>query len=84
MPVFCPFTDIDECAEGIDNCGRVSTDCVDVNGSYECQCKTGYMPSLPTLCASKTFNKPVGILCIITIKYTSAPLNYSAIGVPAI
>ena len=78
---FVPFTDIDECAEGIDNCDPSSTDCVDVNGGYECQCKTGYMPSSPTLCTSKTFNKPEGILCIITIKYISVPLNYSTIGV---
>ena len=54
---FIPFTDIDECAEGLDDCnhdmecfttasgseacGPVAT-CVNTDGSYQCTCSSGY------------------------------------------
>ena len=33
------FTDIDECAEGMDQCVH---NCQNTNGSYTCSCRAGY------------------------------------------
>ncbi|XP_070541388.1 protein kinase C-binding protein NELL2-like isoform X2 [Ptychodera flava] len=38
-------TDIDECASGIDNC-HSNSECINLPGSYYCQCKTGYHSDL--------------------------------------
>ena len=32
-------TDIDECANGVDECNQM---CMNINGSYECSCNAGY------------------------------------------
>ena len=34
--------DIDECSVGTHNCSRGSATCANVDGSYQCQCVTGY------------------------------------------
>ncbi|KAE9553235.1 hypothetical protein FO519_003543 [Halicephalobus sp. NKZ332] len=34
--------DIDECAEGRDNCDRTTTNCVNKPGGYSCSCASGY------------------------------------------
>ena len=34
--------DLDECSEGIDNCG-IHARCINVVGSYLCQCENGYI-----------------------------------------
>lgn len=35
--------DIDECAEGLHNCSSINnTMCVNVNGSFDCPCISGY------------------------------------------
>ena len=33
------ISDINECAEGIDDCAQL---CEDTNGSYTCSCSSGY------------------------------------------
>ena len=33
------ISDINECAEGIDNCAQL---CIDTDGSYTCSCSLGY------------------------------------------
>jgi len=35
--------DIDECARNISNCDLQSSYCVDIIGSFLCNCKTGYL-----------------------------------------
>ena len=48
--------DIDECDEGIDNCGE-NEECVDEPGSYICQCISGYHQSNGSeSCVGKVFN----------------------------
>ena len=37
----CLYTDIDECATGMDSCNE-SADCIDTEGSYDCMCYAGY------------------------------------------
>lgn len=37
--------DVDECAEGMARCGR-NTDCLNLEGSYECVCQSGFAKSL--------------------------------------
>ena len=36
----CYFTDVNECAEGIDDCAQI---CTDTDGSYVCSCAPGYL-----------------------------------------
>ncbi|CAH1775918.1 unnamed protein product [Owenia fusiformis] len=36
-------TDIDECQEGTSQCDDDSSECVNTEGSYECQCKVGHV-----------------------------------------
>lgn len=35
------FLDINECADGIDNC-NANADCTNTDGSFDCACQTGY------------------------------------------
>ena len=44
------ITDIDECKIGIDLCHDNAT-CSNTNGSYTCQCKSGFSGNGTTLCA---------------------------------
>ena len=37
-----PCVDIDECAEGIDECDTQSSTCVNTPGGYTCVCKLGF------------------------------------------
>lgn len=34
--------DIDECAESISNCALKTTNCINLEGGYYCQCQTGF------------------------------------------
>lgn len=34
--------DVDECQQATHSCDLSVSTCVDTNGSYECQCRTGY------------------------------------------
>ena len=36
----CYFVDVNECAEGIDDCVQI---CTDTDGSYVCSCAPGYL-----------------------------------------
>ena len=40
-PLYPPGADIDECAEGLDNCDT-NADCVNTDGSFLCICWEGY------------------------------------------
>ena len=50
--IWTPFTilliflvlDVDECVEGLANCGA-GAECINLNGTYECQCLLGYQKS---------------------------------------
>lgn len=37
------FIDVDECAAGLDNCDSSVSKCVNIDGSYACECNSGYM-----------------------------------------
>ena len=36
------YLDLDECSEGLDNCG-IHARCINVVGSYLCECENGYI-----------------------------------------
>lgn len=38
--------DIDECSSGVSQCQSLGTQCVNLPGSYMCQCLDGYQPQL--------------------------------------
>ena len=42
------FTDIDECADNVDNCTQLQ-ECVNTAGSFTCSCITGYQDSSTSL-----------------------------------
>ncbi|CAD5120106.1 DgyrCDS8684 [Dimorphilus gyrociliatus] len=42
--------DVDECAENKDNCDKSSTKCVDIDGSYRCECLEGLKNFNKTSC----------------------------------
>ena len=51
--VFQPiFADVDECAEGTDNC-HTNADCTDTVGSFQCTCSPGYSGDGVTACNGK-------------------------------
>ena len=56
--------DIDECVYDTDDCDRVSTQCVNNNGSYTCTCRSGYSPIVgsTTLCLGWTYCIMSGLL----------------------
>ena len=39
IALFCVVSDVDECSEGRSNCSQL---CVNVDGSYKCNCSSGY------------------------------------------
>lgn len=46
-PLGCPVSpllDVDECAEGLSQCGPFTL-CLNVPGSYRCECRSGYRPA---------------------------------------
>ena len=45
------LTDVDECLLGTDNCDE-NAECKDTNGSYECECKNGFIGN-GTICNGK-------------------------------
>ncbi|XP_070546093.1 fibulin-1-like [Ptychodera flava] len=43
--------DLDECVLGIDDCHPLSTICINLNGTFTCECRDGWRPySLPKMC----------------------------------
>ena len=42
--------DIDECTAGQDKCDSFSTYCVNVPGSYKCECRNGFEQDTPFKC----------------------------------
>ena len=49
--VFLFITDVDECQLGVDICDENAT-CTNTNGSYKCECKSGFMGD-GTICNGK-------------------------------
>lgn len=47
---------MNECALGIDDCGR-NGDCVDTEGSYECNCHLGYQKNENGVCSGMPVSK---------------------------
>ena len=43
-----PIQDINECIEGTDTCDDVTTNCVNVEGGFTCQCKLGFLMNTAT------------------------------------
>ena len=37
------FLDVDECTAGLDNCDSSVSRCVNIDGSYACECNSGYV-----------------------------------------
>ena len=54
------FLDIDECAEGIDNCDE-NAQCTNNPGSFSCACKTGFSGN--------------GITCVSTLNIFQSMLS---------
>lgn len=46
------FTDVDECSEGVHTCDHT---CVNINGTYYCQCDDGYILRDGFTCRRKCF-----------------------------
>ena len=46
--------DIDECLLRIDNCDKQNAVCRNTNGSYECDCKNGFIGD-GTVCIGKLY-----------------------------
>ena len=58
LPLYCnDHSDVDECAEGSDGCDH---NCTNTNGSYYCNCTTGYELELDNrTCAGNEYAKLV-------------------------
>ena len=61
--------DVDECAEGTDNCHRESNaTCEDTDGSFMCMCRDGFSGN-GTSCEGKSMNNLTPTLIFVFIKF---------------
>ncbi|OXB76145.1 UNVERIFIED_CONTAM: hypothetical protein H355_005356, partial [Colinus virginianus] len=81
---------IDECATGAHNC-RADQVCVNLRGSFSCQCPPGYQKrgeqcididecTLPPYCHHRCINTPGSYYCQCNAGFQLAPNNHTCVG----
>lgn len=78
---FPGISDIDECAEGIDNCSKLKDRaCKNINGSYECVCRAGYKGNEECL-GKYSFCSTLSTRSAVFFVFFSVDINECSLGI---